>query len=145
MAVIWIFGNSGAGKTTLARALRTQYSFVHLDGNELREVWQLGFSREDRYEQNLRTARLAALLEGQGYAVVVTLICPYEDLRQQIDAICRPAWFYLPGGHAPTDDYPFEVPSEERAVHLAPIPGEGNVEKVAAALERVPFDAAQGK
>ena len=133
MSVVWIFGNSGAGKTTLAKQLAEQHSFVHLDGDDLRSVWKLGFSKEDRFEQNLRAARLAKILSGQGHMVLVTLICPYEELRDQIDEICAPTWFYLPGGHTPTDEYPFEEP-QGRATVLTPIPGEGNGATVAPTL-----------
>lgn len=129
MAVIWIFGNSGAGKTTLARLWRQEQQFVHLDGDDLRGVWQLGFSQTDRFEQNLRAARLAKIISDQGNLVVVTLICPYEELRDLVDAICAPVWFYIPGGRVATKEYPFELPGE-RAITLQPIPGEGNIERL---------------
>ncbi len=133
MAVIWICGNSGAGKTTLAKELAKDYTFVHLDGDDLRSVWTLGFSREDRFEQNLRTARLAKMMHDQGHRVIVTLICPYEELRDAIDKICQPIWFYLPGGQEASEKYPFEEP-QERATVLNTIPGKGNATSVALAL-----------
>lgn len=103
--VWWFTGNSGAGKTTLA--VRVQDA-IKLDGDALRNVWKLGFSKEDRYEQNLRTARLAKLLSEQGYDVVVSTICPYKDLRDQVQEICNCKFVYIEGGKEPSEKYPYE-------------------------------------
>lgn len=111
--IYWIFGNSGAGKTTLARKLRPRLHAIILDGDDLRTVWKLGLSRADRFEQNLRIARLARLLARQGYNVIVATICPYNELRHQVAAICQPVWVYLRGGRAASEEYPFEEPDHE--------------------------------
>ena len=93
--ILWITGDMNAGKTTLARRLRGKNTVV-LDGNELRGVWPgLTLSEEDRVEQCLRLARLAALLEAQGFAVIVAAIAPYEDLRQEIQRVCQCEFVYL--------------------------------------------------
>ena len=128
--IYWLFGNSGAGKTTLAKQLQQHLPHsLLLDGDDLRTVWQLGFSKEDRYEQNIRAARLAAIAAKQGITVIVALICPYRELRAQISQQINPQWIYLPGGHPTTDEYPFEEPAGEALV-LKPIPGAGNLERV---------------
>lgn len=111
--ITWITGNSGAGKTWLARRLQ-QPGTVWLDGDEVREVWPgLGFSREDRWENNMRIARLAKLLESQGYDVVVSTICPYRDLRTEIRRFIRCKFVYVEGGEPVSDEYPYEGPGEE--------------------------------
>ena len=127
--ILWIFGNSGAGKTTLANQLKDHLKFIHLDGDDLRQVWRLGFSRQDRFEQNLRAARLAQIFQQQGHRVVVSLICPYNELRQQVTAICQPTWLYLPGGHVADDRYPFEAPNHP-VITLQPIPGQNNISTI---------------
>ena len=103
--VWWITGNSGAGKTTLALQMKDA---IHLDGDVMRTVWQLGFSEKDRYEQNLRIARLAKVLRNQGFNVVVSTICPYKDLREKVQEICGCKFIYLEGGQEPNEEYPYE-------------------------------------
>jgi len=130
--VFWIFGNSGAGKTTLARQLQPILNAILLDGNELREVWALGLSRADREEQNRRAAKLAHLLSHQGHNVIVATICPYNTLRREVSEICGPTWLYLPGGKPANDEYPFEVP-EIPHIALQKFPDPKQVAKTVAA------------
>ena len=101
----WFTGNSGAGKTTLAQRMG---NVIVLDGDDLRYVWKLGFSKEDRWEQNLRAAKLARLLHRQGYDVVVSTICPYRELRKEVQAMTGCKFVYLDGGKEPTEEYPYE-------------------------------------
>lgn len=93
--VIWFTGLSGAGKTTLARALGdwllTEGHKVHLlDGDVLRAACPaLGFDHCSRHRHILRTASLAAELEGKGAIVVASLISPYRESRQQARQLCK--------------------------------------------------------
>lgn len=105
--IIWIYGNSGAGKTTLANRLKGENT-VLLDGDELRKVWHLGFRKEDRVENNLRAARLAEMLYIQGFEVIVSMICPYVELREIITKMINPRWILVEGGEKPSEKYPFE-------------------------------------
>ncbi|MFH0782935.1 MAG: adenylyl-sulfate kinase [Pseudomonadota bacterium] len=86
----WIYGNSGSGKTTLAKKLTTPAT-IHLDGDDMRSSisLDLGFSKEDREENNRRIARLAKVLENQGFDIVVSTICPFEELRKEVYYICK--------------------------------------------------------
>ena len=84
---LWLFGLSGAGKTTLANALADKLSAQKvkvLDGDILRKGINnnLGFSGEDRFENVRRTAEIAKLFMDEGYWVVVALITPFEVMRQ---------------------------------------------------------------
>jgi len=103
--ITWFYGNTGAGKTTRAKALARQVNAILLDGDELREVWSLGFTESDRREQNQRVYRLAKLLERQGFDVVVALICPYKDQREGFTGV---NFIYVDGGKV-GKGYPFEV------------------------------------
>jgi adenylylsulfate kinase len=87
-SVVWFTGLSGAGKTTLCRAVakelttkghRTQI----LDGDVVRSaLWQdLGYSADDRLEHNRRLAYLARLLSRQGVTVLVAAISPLRCMR----------------------------------------------------------------
>jgi len=83
---------------------------IILDGDDLRECWTLGFTKADRYEQNLRIAKIARLLWIQGFNVAVATICPYADLRKRIRKEILPEvrWVYAAGGKEASDEYPFE-------------------------------------
>lgn len=98
MTTIWITGNSGAGKTTTAKEIIAQMiNVVHLDGDDMRTVWSdLTYSEADRYENNMRVARLAALLGSQGFNVVISTICPdILDLRVAVWRITRCRFIHL--------------------------------------------------
>ena len=94
--VIWLTGQSGAGKTTIAKELQKEFNCVILDGDEMRSSISLGagFSREDRTEHNLRVARLANVLAKQTL-VIVSVIAPIAKVRKQISKICLPTWIYI--------------------------------------------------
>lgn len=113
--ITWIFGQSKSGKSTRARELIAVANLkwkptIHLDGDEMRGTItsDLGFSAEDRAENNLRIARLAKLLDEQGFDVVVSTICPYRELRDKVYRICGCNWIYMEGGVS-HPDYPFEA------------------------------------
>jgi len=110
--VWWFHGNSGSGKTNLALQFDVPNKIV-LDADDLREVWtDLGFSKQDRWRQNLRLARLARLLWIQGHFVCVASICPYAGLRREIrrDILPDVRWVYInsPASKPSSDEYPFE-------------------------------------
>ena len=89
--VWWVYGETGSGKTTLADRISYQRNAIRLDADEIRPAIceDLGYSAEDRRKNNLRIARLAHLLDKQGFDVVVSTICPYEDLRDLVYWVCK--------------------------------------------------------
>jgi len=113
--IFWITGNSGAGKTTLAKWMnKDRRDTVILDGDYVRQIWPgLGFSKEDREENNLRVARLALFMSLQGVTVIVSTICPFAELRKRIKEMTGCRFIYLSGGKAPTKKYPYEQKSED--------------------------------
>lgn len=74
--IIWVCGEAGAGKTTLAKRLVEKYEGALLDGDELRKTISadLGFSREDREENARRAMEMAKLFEGAGRVAVVAMV-----------------------------------------------------------------------
>ena len=60
---------------------------INLDGDSMRASisTDLGFSDEDRFTHNIRVAKLAKVLEEQGFDVVVSTICPdVNNLRDEV-------------------------------------------------------------
>ncbi len=93
--VVFLTGLSGSGKTTLARSVieklqKKGISPVLLDGDEIRKAIKLtGFDEESRKRHNLNVGYMAKILESQGKLVIVSLISPYADIRDQIRAMCE--------------------------------------------------------
>jgi len=87
-AVLWLYGLSGSGKSTIAnlaeRALSQEGRFTTiLDGDNLRSGLNrnLGFSDDDRAENIRRNAEVARLFAEQGIITFVSVITPRRDLR----------------------------------------------------------------
>jgi sulfate adenylyltransferase len=89
--VVWFTGLSGAGKSTVARALAPRllergHRLELLDGDEVRSSLSrgLGFSREDRDANIARIGYVAAKLAAHGVAVLVAAISPYREARDRV-------------------------------------------------------------
>ncbi len=88
---LWFTGLSGAGKTTISRAvaeaLRSKgYPLEILDGDIVRQnlTKGLGFSKEDRDENIRRIGFVSHLLTRNGVIVLVSAISPYRQIRQEV-------------------------------------------------------------
>lgn len=88
---VWFTGLSGAGKTTISRAVGNQLKSYGqkleiLDGDVVRLnlCKGLGFSKEDRDENIRRVAFVAGLLTRNQVTVLVSAISPYREIRQEV-------------------------------------------------------------
>lgn len=91
---IWLFGLSGAGKTTLAVALERQltaagHAVARLDGDQVRAGLNqgLGFSDADRTENLRRVAEVARLFVQSGVVALCSFITPLQEQREMIRRI----------------------------------------------------------
>ncbi|OHA15794.1 MAG: hypothetical protein A3B08_02145 [Candidatus Taylorbacteria bacterium RIFCSPLOWO2_01_FULL_43_44] len=111
--VIWLTGNTGSGKSSLAYLLKDRLNAIVLDGDEMRASISsdLGFSKEEREEHNLRVARLAKILNEQGHNVVVSVIAPFRATRAKITKLINPYWIYIKGGKVGSKT-PYEIPKK---------------------------------
>ncbi len=93
--VIFLTGLSGSGKTTIAISLFEKYKLngiipILLDGDTIRNELKLfGFDEASRKKHNIEVGKLAALLEKKGYIVIVALIAPYAEVRNEIRKLCK--------------------------------------------------------
>jgi adenylyl-sulfate kinase len=137
--VFWLFGRSGAGKTTLAERLRNgmvdrDIPVFLIDGDNMRSglCSDLQFTSEARVENHRRIAEVAKLAANQDLNVIVSTMAPEHSQRDVVQQVLnqRLVWIYV---HAPLDvcirrdpkglysraksgaiknllDFPFEVP-----------------------------------
>jgi adenylylsulfate kinase len=95
--VIWLFGLSGSGKSTVAAAFERELHHagrmtVVLDGDNVRTGLNrnLGFSDEDRQENIRRVAEVAKLFADAGVVTIVSFITPRTGLRRIVRETLRP-------------------------------------------------------
>ena len=99
--IYWFTGQPGHGKTTLALALiahlRAQGTEpFHVDGDDLRALTaNADYSRSGR-EANIRRAQtIAHYLQNQGRTVVVSLVAPYREIREELKAHAQVTEVYV--------------------------------------------------
>ena len=82
--VLWMTGLPCSGKTTLSRMLSDKINnLAILDGDELREwLSSKDFSRKGINEHNSKVANLAKLLSNHNVPVLVSLISPFNENRE---------------------------------------------------------------
>lgn len=92
--IFWLYGRSGAGKTTLANRLRAglldrKIPVFMLDGEDMRGglCSGLGFTSEARLENHRRIAEVARLAVEQGMNVIVATMAPEHTQRDVVKQI----------------------------------------------------------
>ena len=86
--IYWFTGQPGHGKTTLAKAMLAHLQgqgeeAFHVDGDDLRALTtNVDYSKEGREENIRRAQMIAQYLQSKGQTVVVSLVAPYRDLRE---------------------------------------------------------------
>ena len=101
-AVVFMTGLSGAGKSTIAEALKADLDAAGrpatiLDGDVLRalDATSLGFDRASRERQVQRAAELAAESAARGEIVIAALIAPFDQARKLARATIEPVAPFL--------------------------------------------------
>lgn len=94
MAIYYLSGQPGAGKTTLALKLRDflkterrnwRRTVFHIDGDDLRNLFpNKDYSKEGRIRNMKLANSLALFLYGHGCDVVMSLVAPYADIRNEL-------------------------------------------------------------
>src|SRR6267143_4493191 len=91
--VVWFTGLSGAGKSTIANAMKEEIArrgrhVELLDGDDVRTHLSkgLGFSKEDRDTNIRRIGYVARLVARSGGVAITAAISPYRDVRDELRA-----------------------------------------------------------
>jgi adenylylsulfate kinase len=103
--MIYLFtGQPGSGKTTLAKKLQFwlqtdkknwRKSVFHIDGDQLRELFpNTDYSKEGRYKNITKAFDIAKYLDDCGNDVVISLVSPYRELREQLKSECNVTEIY---------------------------------------------------
>ena len=104
--IVWLTGQPGSGKTTLAERfindkliwfMRVNHrDIIHIDGDDLRDVLDnKDYSEKGRRENINLAMNLARFMDNKGFTVVVSLVSPYRDQREELKMERNVAEFYL--------------------------------------------------
>jgi adenylylsulfate kinase len=96
--IYWFTGQPGSGKTTLAKKLAHIYGnrCVHIDGDTLRrETQNFDYSENGRKLNMRRAIDITKKYYKKGYVVIVSLVSPYKDVRNQLKRECKTVEIYL--------------------------------------------------
>jgi adenylylsulfate kinase len=92
--IYWFTGQPCAGKTTLAKQLSLWLSTNHhtlpfmIDGDDMRELFSnKNYSINGRVENVGTAQRIAHYLNNQGKDVIVSLVSPYIDQREDFKTL----------------------------------------------------------
>jgi len=85
--IYWFTGQPAAGKTTLAKHLISYLSntekVIHIDGDDLRDIFQnKDYSELGRRKNIERAQDIARFMNQKRYSVIVSLVSPYKDQRE---------------------------------------------------------------
>ena len=81
--IIWITGQPGSGKTTIAKGIMKRYDFTewfHIDGDDIRELFDnKDYSKDGRMKNIQLAQQLSQYLHSRGKKVLVSLVSPYKE------------------------------------------------------------------
>ena len=104
--VLWFTGQPGSGKTTLTNRFIDDkligfmkihpVRIVHIDGDDLREIVDnKDYSEKGRRENINLAMNIARFMDDKGFIVIISLVAPYRDLREELKMERNVAEFYL--------------------------------------------------
>ena len=90
--IYWLYGQPGAGKTTLGDALKKRLlsinpdeKIIRIDGDEMREVFNnKNYAIDGRIENMKKVNDLTRFLYKKGYTVIISVVAPFLEMRNKI-------------------------------------------------------------
>ena len=85
MAIYYLIGQPGSGKTTLAKTIMERRYFsnwFHIDGDDIRELYDnKDYSKEGRIKNVMLAQQIAEYLNSKGENVLMSIVSPYKEQR----------------------------------------------------------------
>ena len=84
--IYWLTGQPGSGKTTLSTWIQASFpnKSMIVDGDDIREIFvNKDYSEEGRKKNIERAQTLSKFLHHKGYTVIVSLVSPYKEQREE--------------------------------------------------------------
>jgi adenylylsulfate kinase len=86
--IYYLIGQPHAGKTTLSKLLKQHLypqNIIQIDGDDIRDIFQNKDYSEDGRRKNIQRAQdIATFLNVKGFNVIISLVSPYKDLRDEL-------------------------------------------------------------
>jgi len=90
--IVWLTGQPGSGKTTLANSLikkisndRPSLKIIHLDGDDLRKINKNeDYSKQGRINNISTAISIMRFLSNKNYLCIVSIVAPYKFLRDEL-------------------------------------------------------------
>lgn len=86
--IYYLIGQPHAGKTTLSKLLKDYLhpkNVIQIDGDDIRDIFQnKDYSEEGRRKNIQRAQDIGMFLNSKGYEVIISLVSPYKDLRDEL-------------------------------------------------------------
>ena len=90
--IIWLTGQPGSGKTTLANSVIDKISnsdnnlkIIHLDGDDLRKINKnKDYSKKGRINNISTAISIMRFLANKDYLCIVSIVAPYKFLRDEL-------------------------------------------------------------
>lgn len=92
--ILWLTGQPGSGKTTLSNRIKDlinqdnskkNITVVQVDGDDLRGLTDnKDYSKEGRFTNIRLGQNIALFCQNKGYLVIVSLVAPYRELREEL-------------------------------------------------------------
>ena len=97
--IYYLIGQPHAGKTTLSKLLKQHLypqNIIQIDGDDIRDIFQNKDYSEDGRRKNIQRAQdIAKFLNAKGFDVIMSLVSPYKDLRDELKSTSNVTEVYI--------------------------------------------------